>query len=108
MCKFCSDSCPSFLLKGLSLNLKILFLSTTSARSQSGSVEIYFYFRLPNLFLNAGRSPSFWVLGYNPTTHSTSVNKIIPLGNFCREQRLFKKSFVFLLYNFTACDKGSR
>ena len=82
---------PLFCLKIFLLNLKILFFSTTSARSQSVSVEIYFSFQLSNLFLRADRPSSCGILGYNPKT--SPVHKMISLGDFGKERSLFKKSF---------------
>ena len=87
-------------------NLKILFLSTTSARSQSVSLEIYFSIWLSNHFLSADMPSSCGIFGYRPT--ASTVHKIMLLDNFDKEQSLFKNSFVSLIYDFTACAKGCR
>ena len=61
--QFRSDCSPSLSLQCFLPNLKILFLSTTSARSQSVSLEIYFSIRLSNRFLRADRPSSCGIFG---------------------------------------------
>ena len=70
-------------------NLKKFFWSTTFARSQSVSLEIYFSIRLSNRFLSADRPSSCGIFGYRPTT--SAVHKIMLPGNFGKERSLFKK-----------------
>ena len=105
-CKFRSDCSLFFCFNVFLSNLKILFLSITSARSQNVSLELYYSIRLSNRFLSAGRPSSCEIFGYRPTT--STVHKIILSGNFGKERSLFKKSFVSLIYDLTTCAKGCR
>ena len=61
----------------------MLLLSTTSARSQSVSLEIYFSIRLSNRFLSADSPSLFGIIGYRLTT--STVDKITVPGNFGKE-----------------------
>ena len=95
-------------------NLKILFLSTTSARAQSVSLEICFSSRNWDMFfqsehnysLSADMPSSCGISGYRLTTSTT--HKIVLAGNFGKERSLFKEAFVYLIYDFTACAQGCR
>ena len=70
------------------------------------SLEIYFSIRLSNDFLGVDRPSPCEIFGYRPTTFT--VHKIILSGNFGKERSLFKKSFVSLIYDLTACAKVCR
>ena len=67
---------PLFYFNVFLPNLKILFLSTTSARSQSVSLEIYFSIRLSNRFLSVDRPSSCGVFEYRTTFVRESIRRI--------------------------------
>ena len=105
-CNFRSNCSPFFCFNVFSPNFEILFLITTSARSQSVSLEIYVSIRLSNGFLSAQRPSSCGIFGYRPAT--STVHKILLSGNSGKERSLFKKSFVSLIYDLTACAVNIR
>ena len=105
-CKLFFRLQPLFFALIFFTKVKNIFLSTTSATSQSVSFGIYFSIPLFNCFLSADSSSSCGIFGYRSAT--STVHKIILPINFGKERSLFKKSFVSLIYNFTACVKGCR
>ena len=66
-----------------------------SAKSIVVSVETHFSFGVSSLFLNADRPSPCGMFRYNPTT--SIVHKIMPSGNFVREQSFFRNLLVPLI-----------
>ena len=87
---------PRFCLSIFFPNVNMLIFNTTSAKSIMVSVETYFSFRVSSRFLNADKPSSCGMFGYNPTT--SIVHKIMPSGNFGREQSFFRNSLVSLRF----------
>ena len=76
-------------------NVNMLFVNITSAKSIMVSVQTYFSFRVSSCFLNVDKPSTCGMFGYNPT--SSIVHKIMPSGNFGREQSFFRNSLVSLI-----------
>ena len=65
-------------------NFKKLFLSLTSDRSKSVSLEVNFSIRLSNGFLSGDRPSSCGIFGYKPA--ASTVHEIILSGEVERER----------------------